>query len=248
MEGALAIGRHHAGWAEAGGGKCRGLVVCDLHGKVLYEIANAHGPFKLDRQRPTGVLRPLQPRAFLAGRKDTGRGHERQARGSPVVRGRDRPGIAEGRPRIASGPIGLLTGRQAARHDRARQCRATLRRRNRQPGLVARRQAHQHLRKLHVRRRVQPRRQDPRRVRHGPSHLPHERFDRRGDRAADRPSLVSLVIGIHREQQDALLLGVGPGDPPLGRRGSKATRVAGRGPRDGRGRRLARRPNAGLRG
>ncbi len=29
-------------------GDGRGLVVCDLHGKVLYEIANAHGPHKLD--------------------------------------------------------------------------------------------------------------------------------------------------------------------------------------------------------
>ena len=36
-------------------------------------------------------------------------------------------------------------------------------------------------------------------VRHGQSHLPHEPFDRRGDCAAYRPSLVSLGIGVHSE-------------------------------------------------
>jgi RNA polymerase sigma factor (sigma-70 family) len=30
-------------------GNGRGLVVCDLHGKVLFEIANAHGPFHIDQ-------------------------------------------------------------------------------------------------------------------------------------------------------------------------------------------------------
>jgi WD40 repeat protein len=37
------------GWKLAAGSG-HGLVVCDLHGKVLYEIANAHGPFKLDNK------------------------------------------------------------------------------------------------------------------------------------------------------------------------------------------------------
>ena len=58
-------------------GSAGGVVVCDLQGKVLYEIANAaDGPFKVDENDRLTFVRPLQPRAFLAGRKDTGRGHE----------------------------------------------------------------------------------------------------------------------------------------------------------------------------
>ena len=50
-------------------GSAGGVVVCDLQGKVLYEIANVpEDPLKFDKNDRLAFAGPLQPRAFLAGR------------------------------------------------------------------------------------------------------------------------------------------------------------------------------------
>ena len=143
-------------WLAVGNGD--GLVVCDRFGKLRFEIANKPpGPLKVDNRGPAELLRRLLHGPLLAGRNDAGRGHQRPARGDPVAGCRDRPRFPDDRAGRAAGPIGLLPGRRATRHHRARQRGAALRRRDRQPGLVARRQTHRHLRELHVRRGLQSR-------------------------------------------------------------------------------------------
>ena len=73
--------RRRAGWAEAGSGSRQRR--CRLRSPGQCALRNrqrSRRPIRFRQERPADFRRPLQPRAFLAGRKVTGRRHERPPR------------------------------------------------------------------------------------------------------------------------------------------------------------------------